>query len=254
MYLPHGQEDRLNEVSRAAVTAGVQNTSLKVAHAAGESIEHHLSLGWHDREGVIHRDGLDAWVSPMYGNTYTSGLAIRGGAVRGNYGGVVAGLDGALGSLWGGDFRLGFAIHGGGGKAHVGGMVTDTHDSYNFGGFHLYSGWRLGGLNIMAQAGYAVSSHDMKMNLPASMRIGQVKADIGASDIIGDAKVSKVSAIGIGMRSHVGVASKMFSTLFSEGINILMISTSEIKISVIIDEKYMELAVRALHKAFGLEK
>ena len=82
----------------------------------------------------------------------------------------------------------------------------------------------------------------------------QVKAEIGASDIIGDAKVSKVSAIGIGMRSHVGVASKMFSTLFSEGINILMISTSEIKISVIIDEKYMELAVRALHKAFGLEK
>ena len=82
----------------------------------------------------------------------------------------------------------------------------------------------------------------------------QVKGEIGASDIIGDAKVSKVSAIGIGMRSHVGVASKMFSTLFSEGINILMISTSEIKISVIIDEKYMELAVRALHKAFDLEK
>ena len=82
----------------------------------------------------------------------------------------------------------------------------------------------------------------------------KVKAEVGATDIIGDAKVSKVSAIGIGMRSHVGVASKMFATLFEEGINILMISTSEIKISVIIDEKYMELAVRALHKAFGLEK
>ncbi len=82
----------------------------------------------------------------------------------------------------------------------------------------------------------------------------KVKAEVGATDIIGDAKVSKVSAIGIGMRSHVGVASKMFETLFGEGINILMISTSEIKISVIIDEKYMELAVRALHKAFGLEK
>ena len=82
----------------------------------------------------------------------------------------------------------------------------------------------------------------------------KVKAEVGATDIIGDAKVSKVSAIGIGMRSHVGVASKMFETLFEEGINILMISTSEIKISVIIDEKYMELAVRALHKAFGLEK
>ena len=82
----------------------------------------------------------------------------------------------------------------------------------------------------------------------------KVKAEVGATDIIGDAKVSKVSAIGIGMRSHVGVASKMFETLFEEGINILMISTSEIKISVIIDEKYVELAVRALHKAFGLEK
>ncbi len=82
----------------------------------------------------------------------------------------------------------------------------------------------------------------------------QIKAEVGATDIIGDAKVSKVSAIGIGMRSHVGVASKMFGTLSEEGINILMISTSEIKISVIIDEKYMELAVRALHKAFGLEQ
>lgn len=82
----------------------------------------------------------------------------------------------------------------------------------------------------------------------------QVKGEIGATDIQGDAKVSKVSAIGIGMRSHVGVASKMFNTLSSEGINILMISTSEIKISCLIDEKYMELAVRALHKAFDLEK
>ena len=82
----------------------------------------------------------------------------------------------------------------------------------------------------------------------------QVKGEIGATDIQGDTKVSKVSAIGIGMRSHVGVASKMFNTLSSEGINILMISTSEIKISCLIDEKYMELAVRALHKAFNLEQ
>ena len=81
-----------------------------------------------------------------------------------------------------------------------------------------------------------------------------VKADIGAASVIGDAKVSKVSVVGVGMRSHVGVASQMFRTLSEEGINILMISTSEIKISVLIDEKYMELAVRALHKAFDLEK
>jgi aspartate kinase len=81
-----------------------------------------------------------------------------------------------------------------------------------------------------------------------------VKAEIGAARVLGDAKVSKVSAVGVGMRSHVGVASQMFRTLSEEGINILMISTSEIKISVLIDEKYMELAVRALHKAFGLEQ
>jgi len=81
-----------------------------------------------------------------------------------------------------------------------------------------------------------------------------IQAQIGASRILGDAKVSKVSAVGVGMRSHVGVAATMFRTLSEEGINIQMISTSEIKISVLIDEKYMELAVRALHKAFGLEQ
>jgi len=81
-----------------------------------------------------------------------------------------------------------------------------------------------------------------------------VKAQIGATSIVGDTHVSKVSVVGVGMRSHVGIAAKMFRTLFDEGINIQMISTSEIKISVLIDEKYMELAVRALHKAFELEK
>ena len=83
---------------------------------------------------------------------------------------------------------------------------------------------------------------------------GEVKQHLGASNVAGDAKVSKVSVVGVGMRSHVGVASQMFRTLSEESINIQMISTSEIKISVLIDEKYMELAVRALHKAFGLEQ
>jgi aspartate kinase len=81
-----------------------------------------------------------------------------------------------------------------------------------------------------------------------------VKEQLGATRIMGDSKVSKVSAVGVGMRSHVGVASQMFNTLAQEGINIMMISTSEIKISVLIDEKYMELAVRALHRAFELDK
>jgi len=81
-----------------------------------------------------------------------------------------------------------------------------------------------------------------------------VKEKIGARDITGDTTTCKVSAVGVGMRSHPGVASKMFGALAKEGINLQMISTSEIKISVVIEEKYLELAVRVLHKAFGLEK
>ena len=81
-----------------------------------------------------------------------------------------------------------------------------------------------------------------------------VRQHIGAREILGDNKICKVSAVGVGMRSHPGVASQMFRALAEEGINIQMISTSEIKISVVIDEKYLELAVRVLHKSFGLDK
>ena len=82
----------------------------------------------------------------------------------------------------------------------------------------------------------------------------QIQPHIGAREVIGDDRTAKVSAVGVGMRSHVGIASKMFRTLAEEGINIQMISTSEIKISVVIDEKYLELAVRVLHQAFNLEQ
>ncbi|WP_029001770.1 aspartate kinase [Azohydromonas australica] len=82
----------------------------------------------------------------------------------------------------------------------------------------------------------------------------QVLPALGAKEILGDTKICKVSIVGIGMRSHAGVASKMFRSLSDEGINIQMITTSEIKTSVVIDEKYMELAVRALHRAFELDQ
>jgi len=82
----------------------------------------------------------------------------------------------------------------------------------------------------------------------------KVAPALGVAEVTGDARICKVSIVGIGMRSHVGVASKMFRTLSEEGINIQMISTSEIKTSVVIDEKYMELAVRALHRAFDLDQ
>ncbi len=81
----------------------------------------------------------------------------------------------------------------------------------------------------------------------------QVGPATGAAEVTGDPRICKVSIIGIGMRSHVGIAAKMFRTLSEEAINIQMVTTSEIKTSVVIDEKYMELAVRALHKAFDLE-
>jgi len=79
-------------------------------------------------------------------------------------------------------------------------------------------------------------------------------ATTGAREVTGDDKIAKVSIVGVGMRSHVGIARKMFETLSKENINLQMISTSEIKISVVVEDKYMELAVRALHQAFELDK
>jgi aspartate kinase len=78
--------------------------------------------------------------------------------------------------------------------------------------------------------------------------------DMDAEEVTGDNRIAKISLVGVGMRSHAGIASKMFETLAAESINIQMISTSEIKISVVVDEKYMELGVRALHAAFGLSE
>ncbi|MDX1529535.1 MAG: aspartate kinase, partial [Gammaproteobacteria bacterium] len=82
----------------------------------------------------------------------------------------------------------------------------------------------------------------------------KVSKEMDAEEVTGDNRIAKISLVGVGMRSHAGIASKMFEALASESINIQMISTSEIKISVVVDEKYMELGVRALHSAFGLNE
>ena len=98
---------------------------------------------------------------------------------------------------------------------------------------------------------FTVHRNDFKA---AQSILQKVADELGARQVSGDSKIAKVSIVGVGMRSHAGVATKMFEALSNEGINILMISTSEIKISVVIDEKYLELAVRALHSAFELDR
>ena len=98
---------------------------------------------------------------------------------------------------------------------------------------------------------FTVSRND----LPAAESVlAQVARDLNAGEVRADSKIAKVSVVGVGMRSHAGVASQMFAALAEEGINIMMITTSEIRISVIIEEKFLELAVRCLHSSFGLER
>jgi aspartate kinase len=101
---------------------------------------------------------------------------------------------------------------------------------------------------------FTFTVHKNEMGKALAILRDKVQGHIGAREISGDDKIAKVSVVGVGMRSHVGIASQMFRTLAEEGINIQMISTSEIKIAVVIDEKYLELAVRVLHKAFELEE
>lgn len=176
----------INEVSRAAVTAGVQNTSLRLADAASDTVLHHLSLGNFDSGNSIHKDGLDIWATPMYGNTYTHGMSASGASVRGNYGGLAIGADTQVGTLAGGNVRMGAAINGGGGKSETRGTATDTENSYNFGGVNLYAGWNLDSLNVLASLGYSMSNHDVKMNLPVSLGMGQAKADVDSHAFTAD--------------------------------------------------------------------
>lgn len=99
---------------------------------------------------------------------------------------------------------------------------------------------------------FTVNRTDMEQAL--KVLNDEVKDEIGAADVIGNSDVVKISLVGVGMRSHAGVASLMFQTLAENNINIQMISTSEIKVSVLIQEQYLEKAVKSLHTAFGLDR
>jgi len=115
-------------------------------------------------------------------------------------------------------------------------------------------------VDVIVQNSAADQTNDItftvhRNDLQRAAAILQSVADrLGAREVVTDSSVVKVSVVGVGMRSHAGVASTMFKSLAAESINIQMITTSEIKISVIIHEKYLELAVRSLHTAFGLDK
>lgn len=98
---------------------------------------------------------------------------------------------------------------------------------------------------------FTVTKSDYQRALEIERRVAK---EISAEDVFGDENIAKVSVIGVGMKNHSGVAALMFTTLARENINIIMISTSEIRISCIIEEKYAELAVRVLHTTFGLDR
>ena len=107
------------------------------------------------------------------------------------------------------------------------------------------------GLNNSTDFTFTVHRNDYGK---AMLILKKTAKDINATDVIGDNKIVKISVVGVGMRSHAGVASTIFKALADKKINIKMISTSEIKISVVVDEKYLELGTRALHQEFGLDQ
>lgn len=195
-----------NEVASASVTAGVQNTALRLADAASENVLNHLSLSNFDSGNSIHADGTDFWATPMYGNTYTSGMSASGASVRGNYGGIAFGADTQVGEVLGGKVRVGAALNGGGGKSETKGTVTTTQNDYNFGGINLYAGWNKGNLNVIAGLGYGIGDNEVEMGLPASMKMGTAKADVDTSVITADLRAEyQLKTNWLDILPHAGV-------------------------------------------------
>ena len=195
--------DTINEVSRAAVTAGVQNTSMRLADAAADTVLKHLSLAGFDSENSIHKDGIDVWATPMYGNTWTHDMST---SVCGNYGGLAIGADVHLGTLAGGNVRAGIAVSGGGGHSQTRDNVTSTDNSYNFGGVSLYGGWTLDNLNIMASLGYNMGRHDLEMSLPSSLGMGSAEADVYTRSFTADLRAEYLFRTDfLDIMPHIGV-------------------------------------------------
>ena len=196
----------VNEVSRAAVTAGVQNTALRVADAGADQLVHHLSLSFFGKENNIHKDGVDIWATPMYGNLYTHGMTTSGTSVRGNYGGMTLGADALVGELMGGKVRMGAAINGGGGKSESKGTATSAENSYNFGGVSLYAGWNLDNLNVMASVGYTMADHDVDLNLPSALGMGNANADVDTNAFVADLRAEyQINTSVADILPHAGV-------------------------------------------------
>ncbi len=196
----------INEVSRAAVTAGVQNTSLRIADAASNTVLDHLSLAQHDGSKAIHADGADFWAAPMYGNLYTSGMNVAGNSVRGQFGGLALGADLEAGQFLGGKFRLGASINGGGGQSETKGTATSTQNDYDFGGLNFYAGWNSGAFNVIASVGYGFGNHEVEMGLPSGMGMGTAKADIDTTVFTADLRAEyQLKTSWVDVLPHVGI-------------------------------------------------
>ncbi len=203
----------VNEVSRASVTAGVQNTALRLADAGADQIARHLSLSFMDENVATDADGVNVWATPMYGNTYTHGMAASGAAVRGNYGGLALGVDKKFGEILGGAVRAGAAVNGGGGKSETRGTATITSNSYSFGGINFYAGWNPGDLNVTASAGWSIGTHDLKLNLPSSMNMGPLSSDVDTTAFVADLRGEyRISTDVADITPHAGVRYTSLST------------------------------------------
>ncbi|MBR4741358.1 MAG: autotransporter outer membrane beta-barrel domain-containing protein, partial [Desulfovibrio sp.] len=167
-------KNTVNEVSRASVTANVQHTAFRAIESVEDAIEQQLSrISLNTKAVSVHENGWHIWATPLHTNTYTHDMGASGHSVNGHFTGLVVGIGKILG-----DFTFGVSVNGGGGYSETGGTITETKDSHNFGGANLYAAWSSGSWNVLSSVGFALSNHDVSMNLPWSMGMGSQKAQI----------------------------------------------------------------------------